>query len=190
MKRAWVTAMGAAALMLANGAALGQLAVYGKFDLLHDSQNENDANLVSTVQTTFFYGGGVGVYDDFFHFGPLRLGVDVRGDLLTGSSFDYRDVLGGVRLAAKLPVLPFRPYVQGSIGTGGTKYTGTGPSAGSTYSNKFTYVVFGGIDTGILPHVDFRAIEVGVGQQTSVSDTGGAPKPVLVFISTGLVVRF
>ena len=70
-------------LMAAAVGAHGQLAVYGKFDLLHDSQNENNASLVSSVQTTFFYGGGVGVYDDFLHFGPLRLGVDVRGDLLT-----------------------------------------------------------------------------------------------------------
>ena len=132
------------------------------------------------------------MYDDFFHFGPLRLGVDVRGDLLRGSNYDYRDVLGGVRLAAKLPVLPFRPYVQGSIGSGGTRYTGS-PANGITnypYSNKFTYVVFGGIDTGLVPHVDFRAIEVGVGQQSTVSDTPGAARPLLIFVSTGLVVRF
>lgn len=189
MKLRWMGAVGVLGLMSWAGAARGQVAVYGKFDLLHDSQNENSNGIVNEVQTTFFYGGGIGVYDDFLHVGPLRLGVDVRGDLLRGSSFDYRDVLGGVRLAAKLPVLPFRPYVQGSIGTGGTKYTGTA-ALGSHYANKFTYVVFGGIDTGIVPHVDFRAIEVGIGQQSTVSDVPGAPKPVLVFVSTGLVVRF
>ncbi len=174
---------------LVAGAAEGQLAVYGKGDLLHNSQNENNSGLLSSVQTTFFYGGGVGVYDDFLHLGPLRLGVDVRGDLMTGDNFNYRDVLGGVRVAVKLPVLPFRPYVQGSLGTGGTKYTGTGAVA-SHFSNKLTYAVFGGVDTRIFPHVDFRAVEVGVGQQTSASDTGGAAKPVLVFVSSGLVVRF
>ena len=190
MKLSWISGLGAVAMVLGASAAQAQLAVYGKFDLLHNSQNENSNGIVNEVQTTFFYGGGVGVYDDFYHFGPVRLGVDVRGDLLTGSSFDYRDVLGGVRLAVKLPVLPFRPYVQGSVGTGGTKYTGGGTAVTTAYSNKFTYVVFGGSDTGILPHVDFRAIEVGVGQQTSASDPGGAAKPVLVFVSTGLVVRF
>ena len=179
-------------LVAAAGAAEAQVAVYGKFDLLHDSQNENNSSVGNSVETTFYYGGGVGVYDDFFHFGPLRVGVDVRGDLLTGSNYRYRDVLGGVRVAVKLPVLPLRPYVQGSIGSGGTKYTGS-PANGITtypYANKFTYVVFGGIDTGLLPHVDLRAIEVGVGQQSTTSDAVGATKPLLVFVSTGLVVRF
>ena len=178
--------------VLAGAAAHAQLAVYGKFDLLHNSQNENNNGIANQVQTTFFYGGGAGLYDDFLHVGPVRVGVDVRGDLLTGKGFRYRDVLGGVRVAVKLPVLPFRPYVQGSVGSGGTQPTGplAAGISSAPYANKFTYVVFGGLDTGLIPHVDLRAIEVGVGQQSASLNTPGATNPVLVFVSTGLVVRF
>ena len=190
-----IRALGLAAWMglaLAATAAHAQLAVYGKFDLLHNSQDEDNSSIANNLQTTFYYGGGVGVYDDFLHVGPIRVGVDVRGDVVTGKYSNYRDVLGGVRVAVRIPFLGFRPYVQGSVGAGGTR--GTSPLlngiTSNSYSTKFTYAVFGGLDTRILPHVDLRAIEVGVGQQTSASDAAGDPKPTLVFVSTGLVVRF
>ena len=191
--KAWVLGLAAGfGLALGTTAADAQLAVYGKFDLLHNSQDEDNSSIANNLQTTFFYGGGVGVYDDFFHVGPVHVGVDVRGDVLTGKYSNYRDVLGGVRVAVKIPFLSFRPYVQGSVGAGGTR--GTSPLlngiTSNSYATKFTYVVFGGLDRRIVPHVDFRAIEVGVGQQTSDSDAVGASKPVLVFISSGLVVRF
>lgn len=138
-----------------------QLGVYGKVDYTRYSQPGTN---------TSFYGGGVGVYDDFIHAGPIRAGLDLRGDLLTGSGAHYRDLLAGVRVAFKRPVLPVRPYVQGSVGIGGTEATGPfAPGIQARYNNKFLTGVFGGIDITILPHLDFRAVELGYGRISGLS---------------------
>ena len=60
MKRQGWAGLALLAAVVPGIGAHGQLAVYGKFDLLHNSQNENNSSLVNSVQTTFFYGGGVG----------------------------------------------------------------------------------------------------------------------------------
>ncbi len=165
--------------------AHAQVAVYGNFDYTRYTDH-------SLSQTTNFYGGGVGVYDDFLHIGPLRAGFDVRGDLLSGNKARYRDLLGGVRVAAKAPLVPIKPYAQFSVGAGGPQYTG-GLAAGissAPYRTKFTYEVLGGVDFTILPHVDFRAVEAGYGRVSGVNGSqAGNPASTLITIRSGIVIR-
>ena len=154
--------------------AEAQLGVYGKFDYTRYSVPGS---------TVSFHGGGVGIYDDFLHLGPIRAGLDLRGDLLTGTNQHDRDILAGVRVAVKPPLLPIRPYVQGSVGVGGTKATGaTAPGIVPVYSNKLQTGVFGGVDWTVIPHVDFRAVELGYTRITGLSANQFT-------VSSGIVLR-
>lgn len=169
----------------ASIAASAQVGIYGSFDYTRYTDHSYNA-------TSSFYGGGVGAYDDFLHLGPIRAGLDFRGDFLAGNNYRYRDVLGGIRVAVKVPVLPIKPYGQFSVGVGGPAYTGPFAAgiSGVQYSTKFTYEVLGGIDITILPHVDLRAVEVGYGRMTGVS--GGAasnPASTLFSVRSGIVFR-
>ncbi len=77
-------------------------------------------------------GGTGGLYYDFLKLGPVRLGGDVRGSILTtkrgafvtsnaGGTRIY-SVLGGVRAAIHTPIAPLKPYVQFSAGLGRSDY--------------------------------------------------------------------
>jgi hypothetical protein len=164
-----------------------QLAIYGKGDLNH--YNLNDTTPTSSYT---FHGAGVGIYDDFLHFGPVRAGLDLRGDLEATDKFDYQAVLAGIRVAAKAPVLPFRPYAELLVGEGGTR--AKGPYAvGITnvpYIHKLTYAAVAGLDWTLLPHFDFRVLEVGYGRQAAATGFSTASKDSMVLLSSGLVVRF
>jgi hypothetical protein len=107
-----------------------------------------------------------------------------------GDQYQYHSALVGLRVAVKAPILPFKPYVQASIGAGGTKYTGaTAPGITSRFSGKLLWEVLGGLDWTVFPHVDFRVIEVGFGKQSSVTGANYASGPTLVLVSSGLVFR-
>ena len=166
-------------LLGAATAANAQVGIYGKFDYVHYSVDSN---------STGYVGGGVGVYDDFLHAGPLSLGLDLRGDLTSESNSNYRTLLVGVRVAGRVPITGLRPYVQGSIGVGGTE--AKGPFAvgitGVSYNNKLTYEGIAGVDFRILPHVDFRAVEFALGKQSKLDNSA----PTIFSLSSGLVVRF
>ena len=183
MTKRWLSFL--CVLMMSAAAAHAQFGVYGKFDLNH--YNFNDGGTAAAT----FYGGGFGVYDDFVKLGPVRGGFDLRESLVTGSNYNYRSTLFGARVALKAPVLPIRPYVQGSVGVGGTGSKGpyaAGISGGS-YSNKFTYQVLGGLDWTVFPHLDFRALEIGFGRQSGVGSAAGSGASTMVLVSSGLVFR-
>ena len=175
----------AAALLAASTftTAHAQVGIYGKFDGVHVSNSATD----NIVAKGWFVGGGGGLYFNFLHLGPLALGADARGDFSSQSPHNYRDVLFGVRVAAKAPVIPLRPYAQFSVGLGGPSYSGVG--GGINYNNKFQYWVIGGVDHTIFPHVDWRIAELGYGRMSTVSSTPG-PSINLFSASTGIVVRF
>jgi hypothetical protein len=180
---AWALLLGASSLLHA------QAGVYGKFDFVRDNDLTYPGNSGSNVT---MYGFGLGVYDDFAHAGPIHAGFDFRYNYASGDSYAYRAILAGVRVSAKLPGLSARPYVQVSAGDGGPKYTG--PTAAEItnvpYSNKFLYEILGGIDCAVLPHVDWRVIEAGVGRQTGESSSSSAPQSTLALVSSGVVLRF
>lgn len=170
-------------LALAVTTAHAQIGIYGRFDATRLSGTSNSFETLG-----WYEGGGGGVYYDFAHFGPIGLGADVRGNFLAGNQHKFKSVLGGVRLSVHPPVLPIRPYVQGSIGVGGASHNGLGNS-GTIYSNKFEYQVLGGLDYTLLPHIDWRVAEVGYGRISGISSGASAPAVNLFTIGTGIVVR-
>jgi hypothetical protein len=121
-------------------------------------------------------GGTFGFYVQFVKFGPVFLAVDARGDL---SSQIYSG-LAGPRLAIKLPVLPIRPY--GEILFGVADYPQT--AAGIHYSNDFAYRYVVGVDSTILPHLDWRVVDFSYG----INNSGGYGHAETV--TSGLVIRF
>ncbi len=131
------------------------------------------------------YGGTFGVYDDFLRLGPLKLGGDARYFQQTGSNNPYGNKLhgglAGLRLGLKLPLVPFKPYVQAEVGGVGTNY-GTQPND----AGVFAYEVQGGLDYTIFPHLDLRA-EYGGG---GIGAYAGNGRQTLQQVGLGAVVRF
>jgi hypothetical protein len=173
-------------LALGGAAARAQIGIYGKFDYTRYTDH-------SLNEETSYDGVGAGIYYDLLHLGPAHLGLDLRGSQQSENNLRFRTGLAGIRLAAKLPAIPIRPYVQVSAGAGGGKSTGPFAAgiSGEQYHSKFLYEVLGGLDYTLIPHVDFRAIELGYGRETGSSGTPGSnPASTLFLLSTGLVVRF
>ena len=168
-------------LAFTSAAASAQVGIYGNFATVH---------LTDYGGGNFWtYGPGAGIYYDFLHFGPIRIGVDLRGNRLWGNEEDYWSGLGGVRLVVKPPVLPFRVYVQGSAGVGGVKASGNTGNLSSSYSNKFQYDAFAGTDFTLLPHIDWRVVEVGYGRMSGTSNSGVSNSSGVFTLSSGIVLR-
>ena len=126
--------------------------------------NQNDWNTAATFG--FYYG--------IYHVGPLDLSADARADL----SSNIKSGLLGPRLAFHLPIIAVKPYAE--VLVGGSTYPNT-PS-GLSISNKIVGRVVGGVDTAILPHLDWRMIDYSYGLNSAASHQQT--------ISTGLVLRF
>ena len=124
-------------------------------------------------------GGTGGVYYDFMKLGPVKLGADVRGSILTtkrgayinfnGPGAHIYSVLGGVRGSFQTPVKSLKPYLQISVGLGRSDYglyTGrpasTQPLPNIIYNN-FQYEGLAGLDIKLLPVLDWRVAEFGYG---------------------------
>jgi hypothetical protein len=146
----------------------------------------------STSRT--FWGVNLGGYYDFYHAptGSLTAGLDVRWDDLRANNAVLKDFLVGLRVSGKPFTRPFKPYFQASVGEGATK----SPTS-SISVKKFDYRITGGVDYTLQRHIDFRIIEVGWGQLTTISSaTVGAggniaiPSSNMISVSTGLVFRF
>jgi len=178
----------AAALLAAStsSTALAQIGIYGKFSGVH---------LPSSVATSsyasgWFKGPGGGVYFNLVHLGPISLGGDVRGDYLYQSSQHYRDLLLGVRIGAKAPLIPIRPYVQFSAGLGGSsRLVFNGNTFHTVNTSKFQYWIIGGIDHTVLPHIDWRVVDLGYGHMAGTSGGVSVSGANMFTLGTGVVVR-
>lgn len=176
--RRWVmAAVCSAALGMASAGALAQTGVYAEFT----------GGKISAANTPWMYGPTIGLYHDN-GFGPIALGLDVRGSFLrrgdtngAGSSQSLNTLEGGVRLAATPHVLPIKPYVEALGGYGGLT---TGQGTARTSASHFTYQFLGGVDLTFFPRLDWRVVEFSYGRLTGLGDTY-APKT----LSTGLVLR-
>ncbi len=123
-------------------------------------------------------GGTGGVYYDFMKLGPMRLGADLRGSILTTKRGGYVNfngpgariysVLGGVRGVFQ-PTKSLKPYLQVSVGLGRSDY---GLYVGRPISNQplpnqifnnFQYEGLAGLDIKLLPIMDWRVAEFGYG---------------------------
>ena len=127
--------------------------------------------------TGWFVGPTFGFYQDRRSFGPVHLGYDFRGAILTHSSQQYDSGLGGARLSLVPHVLPFKVYAEG---LGGVGFINAGNNNNSTH---FQYQVNGGVEYTVLPRIDWRVVEVAYNGFSG--NTGSNP----VGFSSGIVVR-
>jgi len=157
-----------AATLLLPQALHAQLAIYGA----------GTGASLSNANTNWAYGGLGGIYKQGGHLGSIiNLGADLRGTFLSREGFHYYTGAAGPRLAIKPHVIPLDPYIEGLIGV--ASYNSGNGSSSSTH---FNYQVVGGLDLTILPHVDWRLVDVaysGVAEQSIKAVT----------FSTGLVLR-
>ena len=139
------------------------------------------------------YGGTFGAYYDFRDMGPLRIGADVRGDVLTsnkradssaGAKGAYRQytALAGLRGSIRTPISWLHPYAEiaggytrndasGLYTETTTTYSGTTPVQQTSvsfnpeqFTNYALFKGFVGVDVRVLPWMDIRAIEFGAGE--------------------------
>lgn len=119
----------------------------------------------------YFWGSTFGVYQDRHSVALLHLGLDARGVIVKNGSTTLGSGLAGVRASVVPHVLPFKVYAE-ALG---------GVSVAST--KNFQYQINGGVEYTVLPHLDWRAIEVAYNGYSGSNN--GNP----VALSTGLVLR-
>jgi hypothetical protein len=170
----------AAIAIVSSVSASAQVGVYGMFTAdelsniassplppLSSTPSDQRSNSVNPL------GGTGGVYYDFKTWGPVRLGVDARGSILTTKRGAYVNfdasgariysVLGGVRASFHTPIAPLKPYLQVSAGLGRSDYGLQSSGGAVTIYNNFEYEGLAGLDIKLLPVLDFRLVEFGYG---------------------------
>jgi hypothetical protein len=155
-------------LFLLFPAALhAQIAVYAGF---------SGAPISGASGTNWAYGPLVGAYKQTGYAANIvSIGGDIRGSFLSRDDFHYYTGAAGPRLAFKAPILPFRPYVEGLVGAGNVQI-------GGISNTHFNYQVLAGLDTTILPRLDWRVVEF------DYSAVSGQSINAKIF-TTGLVLR-
>jgi hypothetical protein len=130
----------------------------------------------SGVPNDDWHGAGTfGFYYGILHAAIFDISVDARGDLST----NIKSGFVGPRVAVKVPVIPIKPYGEFIFGV-------------STYStpahlpipNDFAYRYVLGLDTTILPHIDWRVADFSYAINNSANGTHAKT------LSSGLVIRF
>src|SRR3984957_15646008 len=149
--------------------AQAKLAIYGtvggeRTEINHESW---------TIAGTF------GLYYGIVKFGPINVAIDARGDL----SDNINSGLFGPRVALKLPLFPLKPYVE--VLGGFSSYSQQNNGAKNTTDANYRWV--GGIDTTILPHLDWRIADYSY-SGGGISQQGVTRHPQS--LTTGLVIRF
>jgi hypothetical protein len=163
-----------ALLLVAAGSpkAQAQVGLYGQFSAARFN------NIPNT--NTWGYGGGFGLYGDFGKFPFARVGADIRFQFIRpASNTTLFSTLVGPRLDFRPKVIPLNPYAEFLFGAGHFTYGNNAPA-----TTQFDWRALGGVDKTILPHVDWRVVEVSYGQLNTYS---GRLRPVT--LSTGIVLR-
>jgi hypothetical protein len=123
--------------------------------------------------------GTFGLYYGLAHLGPVAISADARGDL----SGNMNSGLFGPRIAVALPVFPIKPYIE--VLGGFSSYSTQNGGAKNTTSGNYRWV--GGIDTTILPHIDWRIADYSYsGGGITQGNITRHPQS----LTTGIVVRF
>jgi hypothetical protein len=125
--------------------------------------------------TTKLFGPTLGIYGDF----PtpvVKIGGDIRGELLNGGGKQHYNGVIGPRIAVDIPVVKLKPYGEMLFGYG--SYKTTPPDA--TLHADYEYVA--GVDRKLFSLLDWRILEFTYCNYYK----GSVPTKGL---STGLVVR-
>ena len=139
------------------------------------------------------YGGAFGGLYDLRNVGPVKLGVDVRGEILTSNKradssaggagiFREYNVMGGVRGVVATPISWLRPYAEVAFGYSRNNASGvytqtTTLNNTATPPTSLSFVTFNpsvyasqplvkgllGLDAHVSTHIDIRVIELGYG---------------------------
>jgi hypothetical protein len=176
----------AAVALASTASAHAQLGVYGEFTVDRLSNIQSSPLLLLPPSTPPIVppavnpvdplGGTGGVYYDFLKLGPVKLGADLRGSILTtkrgayvganGGGARIYSSLGGVRAVIHTPLAPLKPYIQFSAGLGRSDY-GLSKTVLNTghiiIYNNFEYEGLAGLDIKLLPIMDWRVAEFGYG---------------------------
>jgi hypothetical protein len=155
--------------------AHAQVGVYGMFTVDRLSNIQSSPLLPSPaprVDPVNPLGGTGGVYYDFLKLGPIKLGADLRGSILTtkrgayvtnnGGGTRIYSALGGLRGVFHTPFAPLKPYVELSAGLGRSDY-GLFTNGAVVLHNNFQYEGLAGLDIKLLPIMDWRVAEFGYG---------------------------
>ena len=174
--------------------ARAQLGVYGTVTVEHVTGIQCLQVICGSNDGTISpLGGTAGVFYDFRQIGPVRLGADVRvsstlGNKNAATYFNTAkprifSALGGIRASFRTPFVQLRPYVQGSVGLARSNINLPQDSTGRVqYHSGLQYRGFAGADLAVLPVMDFRVVELGIG---GIRNNGGSN--FVDSISTGLV---
>jgi hypothetical protein len=159
-------------------AAQAQTALYGQFSA---SRFNTNLKVNTTNVNDWGYGGGFGLYSDFMKAPFAKVGGDIRVQFVRpASNTTLTSVLLGPRIVIHPKVVPLNPYAEFLFGAGHFSYGNNAPS-----TTQFDWRVLGGVDKTLLPHLDWRVIEISYGQLNTYS---GKLSPVT--FSTGVVLRF
>lgn len=162
-----------ALLLLAAPAASAQTGLYGGFNAAH----------TDFPASKWVYGGNFGLYSEFVKVPPVRVGADLRFSVIRpATNVNTFSTLVGPRVAFHTVGIGLTPYLEGLIGAAHYSF---GNNVGSR--TKFEYSVLGGVDKAVVPHLDWRVVELAYsGQSTYQYHTNMH----VTTISTGVVLRF
>lgn len=122
--------------------------------------------------------GTFGLYYGFARLGPIALSGDARGDL----SSNMTSALFGPRIALALPYFPIKPYFEV---LGGVSTYNAQDNAPRNFTDG-TYRWVGGVDSAVLPHIDWRIDYSYGGAGITENNVTRHPQS----FTSGLVVRF
>ena len=203
-----VAPLALAPLAHAQAGVYGMVTAQNLGSLTYSTVGNGTANTVTTHTDGSFspIGGTGGVYYDFKQIGRVRLGADVRGTLAhsihgadpsnAGSGGRLYTVMGGVRATFPAHYQLLAPYLQGSVGLartdgGQTPATPSGLANNSFQSGRVVidhgvaYQGLAGLDLKVLPLMDVRIFEVGIGAISGVTNQPGSH--LLQSVSVGVV---
>jgi len=123
--------------------ASAQIGVYAGFSGAFLNSNSGGS--------TTLYGPLVGIYDQGGRF--IALGGDIRGSFLSHDGVQFYTGAAGPRIAINPYALPLKPYGEALFGVASFN---NGNGSSDTYAH---YQLIAGIDTTILPHLDWRIVE-------------------------------
>ena len=149
--------------------AQARLAIYGTVGTEKSEVN----NAGWTLAGTF------GLYYGLANLGPIAIAADARGDL----SDNINSGLIGPRVALHFRFFPLKPY--GELLAGVSSYSTSNNS--NKNATDFNYRWVGGVDTSILPHLDWRVVDY---SYSAGGITQGKVTRHPQTLSTGLVIRF
>lgn len=175
-----------AAAFVAFTSLAGAQTAYINFTAQHiDSSAKNITQTAGSLDSgLWLFGPQFGIQTDFMRTGPLHMGVDFRGSILSRGDAKFNNGMGGVRASLHTRALPITPFVQASAGIAGFNY-----GRRQAMTTILQYELDGGVDVSLAPRVSWKLVEVGGGGLSTLG-SGASGANGTFHISTGIGLRF